>query len=44
MAGLIVADSSPIISFARAKKLHLIRDVYELIRDSLQNAGEQVNS
>lgn len=29
MAGLIVSDSSPIISFARVKKLHIIQGVYE---------------
>ncbi|OGL47520.1 MAG: hypothetical protein A2W05_03780 [Candidatus Schekmanbacteria bacterium RBG_16_38_10] len=27
----VVADSSPLISFARAKKLHIIRNVYEEI-------------
>ncbi|MBE7445975.1 MAG: DUF3368 domain-containing protein [Planctomycetia bacterium] len=29
MAGLIVSDSSPIISLARVKKLHIIQGVYE---------------
>ncbi len=31
MSELIVADSSPIISFARAKKLHLIHGVYDSV-------------
>lgn len=31
MSDLVVADSSPIISFARAKKLRLIQGVYKNI-------------
>jgi len=50
MPDLTVADSSPIISFARAKKLHLInkyeliatgfRTTPELIKETLQKAEE----